>query len=66
MKTKIPPLKLEDFHKWLSETETTYASQLPLKKLTVSMSGSLKVYHNGELVLYTGDPELAIMAYNQI
>lgn len=46
--------------------EVLYAGQLPLKKLTFTLSGGYRVYHNNELVYDGLDGYWAVNRYNEI
>jgi len=66
MSRKPHIITLELFQEWLMKNETVYASSLPDKKLTVTMSGGYKVYKNGELYWQGMQPFAAIEKYNSI
>ncbi len=55
-----------DFFNKKGQDEITYASQLPLKKITVSIFGVYRVYKNGELYHKSTYPSIAVEAYNEI
>lgn len=63
---KINVDDLIDFIHIKRDEEMVYASELPNKKLTFTISGAYKVYHNGVLYKHTYSKFTAVDTYNSL
>ena len=60
-------IELEGLQEWINENEALYASSTsPNKRLTMTMRGGFKLYHNREVVWEGIQPFRAIEKYNSI
>lgn len=66
MSNKPHLINVNDLQEWLGKTEVQYASDMPLKKLTVTTSGGFKLYHNGVVVWEGIQPYRAVEKYNEL